>query len=183
MSSDSFRNIIDRDLYRRLEFIRTYGNDAAHNSGEKAKKIAEVCLKYDSFRNIIDRDLYRRLEFIRTYGNDAAHNSGEKAKKIAEVCLKYLFYFTDWIAYCYGSDYEEREFDPMLLEQDDVLAVPQANPEIDLKALIEENKSLKEELSKRRAQQQETYVTKPLDLSEYSTRELFMKNENLIQCF
>lgn len=55
----------------------------------------------DSFRNIIDRDLYRRLEFIRTYGNDAAHNSGEKAKKIAEVCLKYLFYFTDWIAYCY----------------------------------------------------------------------------------
>lgn len=128
----------------------------------------------DSFRNIIDRDLYRRLEFIRTYGNDAAHNSGEKAKKIAEVCLKYLFYFTDWIAYCYGSDYEEREFDPMLLEQDDVLAVPQANPEIDLKALIEENKSLKEELSKRRAQQQETYVTKPLDLSEYSTRELFI---------
>ncbi len=42
MSCDSFRNIIDRDLYRRLEFIRTYGNDAAHNSGEKAKKIAEV---------------------------------------------------------------------------------------------------------------------------------------------
>lgn len=128
----------------------------------------------DSFRNIIDPSLYRRLEFIRTYGNDAAHNSGEKAKKIAEVCLKYLFYFTDWISYCYGSDYEEREFDSTLLEKDEIQSVPQVNPEIDLQALLEENKSLKEELSKRRVQQQETYVTKPIDLSEYRTRELFI---------
>lgn len=128
----------------------------------------------DAFKNIIDSSLYRRLEFIRTYGNDAAHTSGEKAKKVAEVCLKYLFYFTDWISYCYGSNYEEREFDPTLLEQDDVQPVPQVNPDIDLKALIEENKSLREELSKRREQQQETYVTKPLDLSEYSTRELYV---------
>lgn len=127
-----------------------------------------------SFRNIIDPSLYRRLEFIRTYGNDAAHNSGEKAKKIAEVCLKYLFYFTDWISYCYGSDYEEREFDSTLLEKDEIQSVPQVNPEIDLQALLEENKSLKEELSKRRVQQQETYVTKPIDLSEYRTRELFI---------
>lgn len=62
----------------------------------------------DAFRQIIGDDLWRRLEFIRRYGNEAAHNSGDKAKNIAEICLKNLFYFMDWIAYCYGDEYEER---------------------------------------------------------------------------
>lgn len=128
----------------------------------------------DAFRQIIGDDLWRRLEFIRRYGNEAAHNSGDKAKNIAEICLKNLFYFMDWIAYCYGDEYEEREFDASLLEKEDVTLVPKVNLDIDLKALIEENKSLKEELSKRRSQQQNTYVAKPLDLSEYKTRKLYI---------
>ena len=128
----------------------------------------------DAFRQIIGDDLWRRLEFIRRYGNEAAHNSGDKAKNIAEICLKNLFYFMDWIAYCYGDEYEEREFDASLLEKEDVTLVPEVNLDIDLKALIEENKSLKEELSKRRSQQQNTYVAKPLDLSEYKTRKLYI---------
>ena len=37
-----------------------------------------------------------------------------------------------------------------------------------------ENASLKEELSARRQEQQQTYVPKPLDLSEYKTRKLYI---------
>ncbi len=51
--------------------------------------------------------------------------------------------------------------------------VPQIS-EVDLKALIEENKSLREQLTARREEQQQTYVPKPLDLSEYKTRKIYI---------
>ena len=49
-----------------------------------------------------------------------------------------------------------------------------AKQELDLQKLIAENASLKEELSARRQEQQQTYVPKPLDLSEYKTRKLYI---------
>ena len=49
-----------------------------------------------------------------------------------------------------------------------------ARQEIDLQKLMAENASLKEELSARRQEQQQTYVPKPLDLSEYKTRKLYI---------
>ena len=45
---------------------------------------------------------------------------------------------------------------------------------MDLQALIAENKALKEELTAKRAEQQQTYVPKPLDLSEYKTRKIYI---------
>ncbi len=41
-------------------------------------------------------------------------------------------------------------------------------------ALIEENKALKEELTRRREAKQPAYVPKPLDLSEYKTRKIYI---------
>ena len=49
-----------------------------------------------------------------------------------------------------------------------------AKQELDLRKLMAENASLKEELSARRQEQQQTYVPKPLDLSEYKTRKLYI---------
>ena len=49
------------------------------------------------------------------------------------------------------------------------------DPDVDfLAALMAENAALKEELTARRAVQQQTYVPKPLDLSEYKTRKLYI---------
>lgn len=126
-----------------------------------------------AFKSIMDDDIWKRIEFIRRYGNEAVHTSTTKTASIAKICLRNLFYFTDFIAYCYGDNYEEREFDESLLEQEEVAPV-KVVPDVDLEALIAENKSLKEELSSRRIQQQETYVAKPLDLSEFKTRKLYI---------
>lgn len=41
--------------------------------------------------------------------------------------------------------------------------------EIDLEALIKENAALNAELTARREEQKQTYVPKPLDISEYKT--------------
>ena len=128
----------------------------------------------NAFKNIVDEDIWRRLEFIRRYGNDSAHNHSSNTKQIAKVCLINLFYFFDWILYCYGKDYEEKTFDESLLLNQSTTLNESVHSDIDLEKLIEENKSLKEELSERRSQQQASYVPKPLDLSEFETRKLYI---------
>ena len=46
--------------------------------------------------------------------------------------------------------------------------------ELDLQKLMAENTFLREELSARHEKQRQTYVPKPLDLSEYETRKLYI---------
>ena len=69
----------------------------------------------DEFRDIIGVDLWRRLDLIRRYGNDAAHTSNKISENAAKLCLKNLFYFTDFIACCYGKSYQAKEYDESLL--------------------------------------------------------------------
>ncbi len=130
----------------------------------------------EEFRDIVDRDLWKRMDFIRKLGNSAAHNGKKITLDKARLCLENLYYFLDFVAYCYGEDYEEGQFDWQLIEDEKgsvEKAVPQIS-EVDLKALIEENKSLREQLTARREEQQQTYVPKPLDLSEYKTRKIYI---------
>lgn len=130
----------------------------------------------EEFRDIVDRDLWKRMDFIRKLGNSAAHNGKKITLDKARLCLENLYYFLDFVAYCYGEDYKEGQFDWQLIE-DEKGSVEKAVPkisEVDLKALIEENKSLREQLTARREEQQQTYVPKPLDLSEYKTRKIYI---------
>lgn len=128
----------------------------------------------DEFRDIVDNDLRRRMDFIRRTGNRAAHNSKKTTFDEASLCLQDLFIFLDFVAYCYAENYEERTFDVKLLSQTPTEEIRSEYKDIDLKKLIEENKVLKEELTARRDEQQPTYVPKPLDLSEYKTRKIYI---------
>ena len=69
-------------------------------------------------------------------------------------------YLLDFVAYCYAEDYTEREFNAELLEESKQPVLEDEPPisEIDLKALIAENQALKEQLTARREEQQQTYV-------------------------
>ena len=130
----------------------------------------------EEFRDIVDPDLWRRLDFIRRVGNNAAHNGKKITLDQAKLCLENLYIFLDFVAYCYAKDYTEGEFHAELLEESEPSALedmPQIS-EIDLKALIAENQALKEQLTARREEQQQTYVPKPLDLSEYKTRKIYI---------
>lgn len=129
----------------------------------------------EDFRDIIGNDIWRRMDFIRKVGNNAVHGGKKVTEEQAELCLENLFVFLDFVAYCYGEDYTEGAFDRSLLEltpEEALSFVP--NAEINLAKLIEENKAMKEELTARRAEQQQTYVPKPLDLSEYKTRKIYI---------
>ena len=130
----------------------------------------------EDFRDIVGADIWRRMDLIRRMGNNAAHSGRKVTAEQAALCLENLYVLLDFVAYCYGEDYTEGRFDRDLLAQPvEVSAAPaQEMPEVELDALMAENAALKEELTARRAEQQQTYVPKPLDLSEYKTRKLYI---------
>lgn len=129
----------------------------------------------EDFRDIVGKDIWQRMDFIRKIGNSAAHGGRKVTGEQAELCLENLYIFLDFVAYCYGKNYKSSNFDKSLLEltpEEALSFVPDNN--IDLSKLIEENRELKEELTARRVEQQQTYVQKPLDLSEYKTRKIYI---------
>ena len=98
----------------------------------------------EEFHDIVDDDLWRRMDFIRKRGNDAAHGSRSISREQAELCLENLFLFLDFVAYCYGTSYQEKKFDASLLTQQPAAPVAQpALPDVDLDALIKENAEAK----------------------------------------
>lgn len=128
----------------------------------------------EEFRDIIDEDLMKRMDFIRKMGNNAAHSGKKITEDQAVLCLENLFIFFDFVCYCYADEYEERTFDKTLLAKDEAAPVERDFPDVDIEKLLAENDALKKELTSRREEQIETYVPKPLDLSEYKTRKIYI---------
>lgn len=131
----------------------------------------------EEFRGIVDEHLIFRLDFIRRMGNNAAHGGKVITREQAVLCLQNLFVFFDFLAYCYGENYTEHTFNPALLAEQSAQPTPPAVDEDaarKLDALIKENAALKEQLTQRREEQHQTYVPKPLEISEYKTRKLYI---------
>ena len=137
----------------------------------------------EEFRQIVGNDLWQRMDFIRKKGNVAAHNTGKITEAVAMLCLENLHIFLNFVAYCYAETYEETKFDPARIPSPPTESAPlpkgEASPappeaEPSLAALMEENRKLKEQLTARREEQQQTYVPKPLDISEYETRKFYI---------
>lgn len=131
----------------------------------------------EEFRGIVDEQLIFRLDFIRRMGNNAAHGGKIITREQAVLCLQNLFVFFDFLAYCYGENYTEHTFNPALLAEQSAQPTPPAVDEDaarKLDALIKENAALKEQLTQRREEQHQTYVPKPLEISEYKTRKLYI---------
>ena len=146
----------------------------------------------EEYRQIVGTDIWKRMDYIRICGNNVAHSNRKLGRDEAMLCLENLFIFLDYVTCCYSDKYEERSFkreiitsriDKVKKSREEAKAVQEklakeqeksAQQEIDLQKLIDENASLREQLSARRQEQQQTYVPKPLDLSEYDTRRLYI---------
>ena len=139
----------------------------------------------EEFHDIVDSDLYRRMDFIRKTGNTAAHSGKKISREQAELCVENLYIFLDFVAYCYSPEYESREFDKSLLCAETVQPLPAEEPSVPEKAqseedaellakLMDENAALRGELTAYREAQHQSYVPRPLDISEYKTRKLYI---------
>lgn len=151
-----------------------YSVDKSLETPYKDNLMSLMCT--EDFHDLVDDALWKRLDLIRKIGNRAAHNGRKITEDEAILCLQNLFIFMDYVSYCYSDLYEERQYDVNLLKEthEEPTVVKSEDSDVDLKALIDENKALKEELTAKRAEQQQTYVSKPLDLSEYKTRKIYI---------
>lgn len=129
----------------------------------------------EDFRDIVGNDILFRMNYIRKCGNDAAHSGNKITIEQAKLCIENLYIFMDFVACCYSKKYAEiiKPFDKALLDNPGETVVDKQK-ELDLEKLIAENKALKNELTARRNEQQQTYVPKPLDLSEFKTRKIYI---------
>ena len=146
----------------------------------------------EDYRQLVGLDIWKRMDYIRRCGNNIAHNNKKTSREEAMLCLENLAIYMDFIACCYSENYEEHVFNKNLItdriekakwakqnrvaEKEELEKKRQEleQQKLDLEALIKENESLKEALSERRKKQELTYVPKPLDISEYSTRKLYI---------
>ena len=133
-----------------------------------------LLINSEEFRDIVGNDVWRRMDLIRKMGNDVAHKDKAITADQAELCLENLFVFLDEVAYLYAPEYTEQHFDKSLLVKDQSAVEKKEVPDIDFEALIKENEALKAELTARREEQQQTYVPKPLEISEYKTRKIYI---------
>ncbi|MGN1317406.1 MAG: DEAD/DEAH box helicase family protein, partial [Lachnospirales bacterium] len=133
----------------------------------------KALMSTEDFVDMVGSDIIRRMTLIRKVGNTVAHTSKKITVDQARLCIENLYYFMDFIACCYAKEYEYKPFDETLLDKHSENIVD-TGKDIDFEKLIAENKALKEELTARREEQQINYVPKPLDLSEYKTRKIYI---------
>ena len=128
----------------------------------------------EEFKDIIDEDLFKRMDFIRKIGNEGTHNARKITEEQAILCLENLHIFFDFVSYCYADNYIEQSFDRSLMTKEAELPKTPEISNIDLDKLIAENASLRASLTEQREEKIQSYVTKPLELSEYSTRKIYI---------
>ena len=131
-----------------------------------------VLISTEEFRKIVGGDIIKRLDFIRKVGNNAAHVGKKIKPEQVKLCLENLFVFLDLVAYFYADEYEEREYNPALLNGQ-AERPEKTVPEVDFEKLIAENEKLKAQLTARREEQKQSY-TPPTEPSEFQTRKLYI---------
>ena len=152
----------------------------------------QTLMNTEEYRQLVGADLWKRMDYIRKCGNNAAHGTRKQGRDEAMLCLENLYIYLDFVAHCYTTMQETHGFDRNIIlsrvekareSKERAKAVKEelekeqeksAKQQMDLKKLMEENAALKEQLTARREEQQQTYVPKPLDLSEYKTRKLYI---------
>ena len=136
-----------------------------------------------SFRFAMDQNTWEKLRYIAKLGNMAVHTGRNVQPGDALAALRGLFEFVQWIDYCYGSDYQERTFDQMLIPTQKVAV--DAQKVRAQESLLEEQKAEIEALRRQVEQMAARYTAEkekhqqerrfhPEDLSEFETRKRFI---------
>ena len=136
-----------------------------------------------SFRFAVDRNTWGKLPFIVKMGNLAVHTERSVSASDAILSLRGLFEFIQWIDYCYGADYEERQFDEARVPKEKVVIdtrkikeqeslLGEKDAEIEKLRKTIEKMAADYTASKEQHQAERSFEAE--DLSEYKTRKIFI---------
>ena len=138
----------------------------------------DTLLKNSDFRELIgNNQLWEQMDFIRRLGNRAVHESKNVSREQAELCLHNLWRFLQFVMYHYSNEHSFNDkFDNELYAAAAPKSVtpPSTVPDVDLKKLMEENAALKSELTALRTEKQPSYISQPMEISEFKTRKVYI---------
>ena len=136
-----------------------------------------------TFRFAVDSNTWGKFPFIIKLGNLAVHTERSVQKSDALAALRGLFEFVEWIDYCYGSDYQERRFDPALIPSErvevDAAKVKEQESLLDekeaqIEALRKQIEEMAAQYTAAKEQHQQARTFQPEDLSEFKTRKIYI---------
>ena len=136
-----------------------------------------------SFRFALDSQTWGKLPLIIKLGNLSVHTERAVNKADALLALESLFEFIEWVDYCYGSDYQERHFDPALIPAEKVVIDTKKikkqeslieQKESEIKALQAKIAEMSASLTAGKEEKQESRTFVPADLSEFKTRKIYI---------
>ncbi|OAB48011.1 DEAD/DEAH box helicase family protein [Paenibacillus antarcticus] len=136
-----------------------------------------------TFRFAMENQTWGKLPYIIKLGNLAVHTEKSISRSDAILSLSSLFEFVQWIDYCYGVNYEERQFNEENIPADKVILDEAKIKEKD--SLIEQKDSelevlrakiaaMSDQLTADKAQHKEERHFTPEDISEFMTRKKYI---------
>lgn len=143
-------------------------------------------LHEQTFKQAVDGRVWRCLIGINRLGNLSVHTETKVRPEEAILSLRGLFSFVDWIDYCYGPNYEQREFDErkippkgIPLTRAQVLAIKeresllvQKNDEIE--ALQQKVAEMQAQLAAAKAENTRERTFEPEEIFEWETRKRYI---------
>lgn len=136
-----------------------------------------------SFRFAVDETTWHKLPYIIKLGNLAVHTSKSISRSDAILALNALFEFVEWIDYCYGSNYEERNFvessiPTQKIEIDETKIRKQesliAQKEAEIKTLRDKIASMSAKFEQNKESLKDTRTFTAKEISEYETRKKYI---------
>lgn len=136
-----------------------------------------------SFRFNFDQKVWSKLLFIVKIGNESVHSEKTIRKEEALLALRNLFEFIQCVIYMYGSEYDERRFDPALIPVRKVVVdtkkikeqeslIEQKDSEI--QALQAQIAQMSAALTAGKQEHKDTRSFASEDISEFKTRKLYI---------
>ncbi len=140
-----------------------------------------------TFLQILEPKLFPLLKYIVKLGNTAVHTNNIIKRDEAVLALRNLFEFIDWIDYCYGKEYKNKEFDESLLvESKEKRVRPQELQDLyerlsakdkKLEELRKENEELRKIMTENRIAAYKHYDFEVDKISEAETRKRYIDVE------
>ena len=100
MNTEDFREIVDRDLWIRLDFIRKKGNSAVHTGKKVTQEEAMLCLEnlyiFMDFIAYCYGEKYEEGKFEPTLVFEENEEKVKQYKKIVEAHKQIIFKIIDW---------------------------------------------------------------------------------------
>lgn len=147
------------------------------------KNNLQALIHEPTFRRAVDCNTWGKLLFIIKLDNLATHTARSVQTSDALASLQGLFEFIQWIDYCYGADYEKRQFEERKIPTEHIAVDTKKIKE--QKSLLCENdaeiETLRQQIEKKSAQitaakeqnqKERTFIA--TDLSEFKTRKIYI---------